>query len=102
MIPATGKQVFCHFHCTLLVPTKATRAREGKGSVGRAAQRGFSLASASGHCSYSQACPALCSALGVFSTNRGKEEREEEITSFLVKIAESPGGGAGGRDTQRV
>lgn len=63
--------------------------------MGRAAQRGFtcdkrlwSLLSFAGG-------PALCSALGIFSTNRGKEEREEEITSFLVKRAERPGGGAG-------
>lgn len=56
------------------------------------------VTSASGHRSYPQECPALCSALGVFSTNRGKEEREEEITSFLVQTAEHPGGGeVGGR-----
>lgn len=63
----------------------------------RQGQYGQSLhaTSASGHRSRSQKRtpprpPALV--LGVFSTNGGKEEREEEITALLVKIAEHPVG----------
>lgn len=94
MILATGKQVFCQFHCTCWFPSKQHEQEKAR-TVWAELPKEASRVTTAGHCSYSQECPALCLALGIFSTNRGQEERQEEITSFLVKTAERPGGGAG-------
>ena len=121
-IPAGGKRGFCRFHRTPLVPVQGKRepgsepptARapgemgpaagasprrppKGEGGTGRAARRGFApYKRLRPPLSFAEARARPPSALGAFSTNRGKEEREEEITALLVKIAERPAGSYGG------